>query len=139
MAQTMKRFLTLAALLAAGGLEAQDEGYKAKYQINYKRFTRGDDVKVVDEAWGRLEWFRERMGGDLGSDFAQHLLREAEKERTKYPSLFRTPGGPELPGALNGPPRGRPRPPPPPPPPQPPPPAPRPGAPSPRWTAAACG
>ncbi len=102
MAQTMKRFLTLAALLAAGGLEAQDEGYKAKYQINYKRFTRGDDVKVVDEAWGRLEWFRERMGGDLGADFTLHLLREAEKERIKYPSLFRAQGGPELPAALNG-------------------------------------
>jgi len=88
--------------LMACGLEAQEEANPARYQVNYKRFTRGNDTKVVDEAWGRLEWFRERMGGDLGSDFAKHLLREAEQERTKYPSLFRTPGGPELPLAVGG-------------------------------------
>jgi subtilisin-like proprotein convertase family protein len=97
------RLLTTALSLAlALPMPAQDDAYKGQYQVNYKRFTRGDDPKVIDEAWGRLEWFRERMGGELGPDFAQHLLREAEKERTKYPSLFRAPGGPEMPVALNG-------------------------------------
>lgn len=96
------RLLSTLALVLALPLAAQDEAYKGQYQINYKRFTRGDDPKVIDEAWGRLEWFRERMGGELGPDFAQHLLREAEKERTKYPSLFRAAGGPEMPVAVNG-------------------------------------
>ena len=96
------RLLSALALVLALPLAAQDDAYKGQYQINYKRFTRGDDTKVIDEAWGRLEWFRERMGGELGPDFAQHLLREAEKERTKYPSLFRVQGGPEMPVAVTG-------------------------------------
>ncbi len=96
------RFLTSLALLVACGLAAQDDAYKAKHQVNYQRFTRGDDTKVIDEAWGRLEWFRERMGGELGPDFTQQLLREAEKERGKYPALFQALGGPEKPVALNG-------------------------------------
>ncbi len=96
------RLLSALALVLALPLAAQDDAYKGQYQINYKRFTRGDDTKVIDEAWGRLEWFRERMGGDLGPDFAQHLLHEAEKERTKYPSLFRVSGGPEMPVAVGG-------------------------------------
>ncbi|MDP1831211.1 MAG: proprotein convertase P-domain-containing protein [Geothrix sp.] len=94
--------LTVLSLILALPMEAQDDAYKGRYQANYKRFTRGDDTKVIDEAWGRLEWFRERMGGDLGPDFTRHLLSEAEKERVKYPSLFRAPGGPEMPVALNG-------------------------------------
>ncbi len=96
------RILTALSLILALPVGAQDDAYKGRYEINYKRFTRGDDAKVIDEAWGRLEWFRERMGGDLGADFTQHLLREAEKERAKYPSIFRTPGGPEMPVAVNG-------------------------------------
>ena len=94
--------LTALALILALPLEAQDDAYKGQYQINYKHFTRGDDTKVIDEAWGRLEWFRERMGGDLGPDFTQQLLREAEKERAKHPTLFQAPGGPERSVALNG-------------------------------------
>ena len=89
-------------LFLALPLGAQDDAYQAKYQVNYKRFTRGDDVKVQDEAWGRLEWFRERMGGDLGPDFAQLLLTQAEKERAKYPSRFPDPLGPERSAAING-------------------------------------
>lgn len=87
------------ALLAALPLGAQDDAYKAKYQVNYKRFTRGSDTKVQDEAWGRREWFRERMGGDLGPDFAHRLLTEAEKERARYPALFPGNSGRELPAA----------------------------------------
>jgi len=96
------RVLTLLSLILALPLDAQEDAYKAKYKINYGRFTRGDDAKVVDEAWGRLEWFRERMGGELGADFTRHLLSEAEKERAKYPALFQSPSGPERPVALNG-------------------------------------
>ena len=94
--------LSLLLALPLGAQVAKDDAYKAQYQVNYKRFTRGDDTKVVDEAWGRLEWFRERMGGDLSPAFTQHLLNEAEKERTKYPALFRSAGGPELPAVVGG-------------------------------------
>ena len=96
------RNLAVLALLAVLPLGAQDDVYKAKYQVNYKRFTRGDDTKVQDEAWGRMEWFRERMGGDLGPDFASHLLSEAEKERGKYPALFPGTNTFELPTAVHG-------------------------------------
>ncbi len=102
MGMSSARILTSLALVLALPLGAQDDAYKGRYQVNYNRFTRGDDTKVVDEAWGRLEWFRERMGGDLSSDFTQHLLREAERERTKYPALFKASGGPEMPVAVNG-------------------------------------
>jgi len=91
----------LALWLASLSLAAQDDAYKAR-QLNYKRFTRGDDVKVQDEAWGRLEWFRERMGGDLGPDFAQRLLSEAERERTRYPAQFPNLLGPERAAAVSG-------------------------------------
>ncbi len=94
--------LSLLLALPLGAQVAKDDAYKGQYQVNYKRFTRGDDTKVVDEAWGRLEWFRERMGGDLSPAFTQHLLNEAERERTKYPALFRSAGGPELPAAVGG-------------------------------------
>jgi subtilisin-like proprotein convertase family protein len=93
--------LTLALSLALP-LGAQDESTQARYQINYKRFTRGDDVKVVDEAWGRMQWFRERMGGDLSPEFKQRLFQEAAKERAKYPALFPAPGGPEYPAVVGG-------------------------------------
>jgi subtilisin-like proprotein convertase family protein len=92
--RSIRTFLALALSLALP-LGAQDEANQARYQINYKRFTRGDDTKVADEAWGRLQWFRERMGGDLAPEFKQRLFREAEKERAKYPALFPAPGGPE--------------------------------------------
>ncbi len=94
--------LALLLSLPLGAQQTQDDAYQAKYRVNYQRFTRGDDAKVVDEAWGRIEWFRERMGGELGPDFTHHLLREAEIERAKYPSLFRTLDGPERPVAING-------------------------------------
>ncbi len=100
MGLSSSRILAVLALLATLPLGAQDDAYKAQYQVNYKRFTRGDDIKIQDEAWGRLEWFRERMGGDLGPEFSRHLLSEAEKERTKYPELFKSAFGPELPAAI---------------------------------------
>ncbi len=91
---------TLLLLALALPLLGQDDAYRAQYQINYKRFTRGDDVKVADEAWGRLEWFRERMGGDLSPDFSRRLFEEAERERTKYPAIFKSSFGPEAPAAI---------------------------------------
>ena len=100
MGLSSSRILAALALLLALPLGAQDDAYKAQYQVNYKRFTRGDDIKIQDEAWGRLEWFRERMGGDLGPEFSRHLLSEAEKERTKYPELFKSAFGPEAPAAI---------------------------------------
>ena len=88
------------ALPLALPLAGQDDAYRAQHQVNYKRFTRGDDVKVQDEAWGRLEWFRERMGGDLGPDFARHLISEAGRERAKHPEHFKAAFGAEVPAAL---------------------------------------
>jgi hypothetical protein len=97
------RLLTSLALLVACGLQAQENTYTAKLKQNYSRFTRGDDAKVVDDAWGRQQWFLERMGGELGPDFAEHLLSEAAKERGKYPSRFPSDlNGKALPAAAGG-------------------------------------
>jgi subtilisin-like proprotein convertase family protein len=99
--RSIRTILALALSLALP-LGAQDETNQARYQINYKRFTQGNDIKVVDEAWGRLQWFRERMGGDLSPEFKQRLFQEAAKERAKYPAFFPAPGGPELFAAVGG-------------------------------------
>lgn len=104
MEQRPVRTLVLLSLLlgitVAG--HAQDGAYKSKYRNQYKRFTMGDDRRPVDEAWGRREWFRERMGGDLTTDFARHLIGQAEAERAKYPGRFRSRLAPDLPAAVNG-------------------------------------
>ena len=100
MGLSLLRRSALLLLAFALPLLGQDDVYRAQYEINYKRFTRGDDVKVADEAWGRLEWFRERMGGDLSPDFSRRLLEEAERERTKYPALFKSAFAPEVPAAI---------------------------------------
>lgn len=87
---------SLALLIASGTLAAQEGGYQAKpdpsLKFHYKRFFRGENEKIADEAWGRHQWWLERMGGELGPDFYQHFIREAEKERTRYPELFVRPG-----------------------------------------------
>ena len=72
------------------------------YKVNYKRFTRGTPKPVQDEAGGRREWFRKRMGGDLKPEFARRLLDEAARERATYPSQFPSPGAMELPLAAAG-------------------------------------
>ncbi len=94
---------SLTLLIAAGSIQAQEAAYQAKpdpsLKYHYKRFTRGDDVKIVDEAWGRHQWWLERMGGELGPDFFQHYIREAEKERTRFPRLFPRPGA-KMPAAV---------------------------------------
>ena len=102
MGPSLIRPIIASLLLLALPLGAQDDSYQAKYQAHYKRFTRGDDQKVQDEAWGRLEWFRERMGGDLSPEFVQHLLTQAELERAKYPSHYPDPFGPERSAAVSG-------------------------------------
>jgi len=83
---------SLALLIASGSLQAQEAVYQAKpdpsLKYHYKRFTRGDNEKIVDEAWGRHQWWLERMGGELGPDFFQHYIKEAEKERARNPRLF---------------------------------------------------
>ncbi len=70
------------------------------YQVQYKRFTRDGQEKIVDEAWGREQAWLNRMGGELGPDFYRHYVREAEKERSRFPRLF-APTGVEVP-ALSG-------------------------------------
>ncbi|MFZ1613821.1 MAG: sialidase family protein, partial [Holophaga sp.] len=87
---------SLALLIASGALLAQETTHQTQpdpsLKFHYKRFFRGDDKKIVDEAWGRNQWWLERMGGELGPDFYQHYIREAEKERARYPMLFPRPG-----------------------------------------------
>ena len=73
-----------------------------QYKVNYKRFTRGREKPVQDEAAGRLEWFRKRMGGDLKPEFTHRLLDQAARERATYPSQFSSPGAVELPRAAAG-------------------------------------
>ena len=45
-----------------------------------------------DDAWGREQWFLERMGGPLTPEFYRRVVKEAEKERALYPRLFPRPG-----------------------------------------------
>lgn len=94
---------SLALLIASGSLQAQEAVHQAKpdpsLKYHYKRFTRGDNEKIVDEAWGRHQWWLERMGGELGPDFFQHYIKEAEKERARNPRLFPRPGV-EMPVAI---------------------------------------
>jgi hypothetical protein len=73
-----------------------------KYKVNYKRFTRGKQKPVQDEAAGRQEWFRKRMGGDLKPEFARRLVDEAARERATNPSQFPGPGLVERPLAAAG-------------------------------------
>ncbi|HJV91151.1 MAG TPA: hypothetical protein VJ623_12660 [Holophagaceae bacterium] len=100
--------LSALSLFLAVGLAAQQapaprkEGaYQNPYAVNYKRFTRGDNGKVQDEAERRLEWWRARMGGDLSPEFMAHYAQEAEVERRRFPALFPTPGV-DRPAAVSG-------------------------------------
>lgn len=101
MGKSTTRCLTALALFLALPVQAQETPSTARYQINYKRFTRGKNGSVQDEPGGRLEWFRERMGGDLGADFADRLLTQAELERARYPTQFPS-GAPLRPLAAGG-------------------------------------
>lgn len=92
--------LSLLALALATGstLLGQDGGYQpqpdpgAAYKLNYKRFSRGNDEKVIDEAWERRQWWLERLGGEPTPEFFQRLMREAEAQRAKFPHLFSAKG-----------------------------------------------
>ncbi len=87
---------SLALLIASGSLQAQEASHQVQpdpsLKFHYKRFFRGTDEKIVDEAWARHQWWLERMGGELGPDFYQRYVREAEKERARNPLLFPRPG-----------------------------------------------
>lgn len=95
--------LAMGSLLSAQApSQAPDrEAYHGPQSVNYKRFTRGEDLKIQDEAERRLEWWRLRLGGDLSPEFMAHIAKEAEGERRRFPTLFPRPGQ-ELPAALNG-------------------------------------
>ena len=41
-----------------------------------------------DDAAGRIDWWRMRMGGEYTTEFKQRLISEAEKERAKHPGMF---------------------------------------------------
>ena len=46
------------------------------------------------DARDRLEWLRDRFGGDLGQDFARRVQDEAAKERSRHPGHFVPTQGP---------------------------------------------
>ncbi|MFN8010175.1 MAG: immunoglobulin domain-containing protein [Holophagaceae bacterium] len=46
--------------------------------------VRGD----ADDPAGRLEWWRQRIGGDLSPEFMARTMREAERQRLLYPDHF---------------------------------------------------
>ncbi|MBL0210476.1 MAG: immunoglobulin domain-containing protein [Holophagaceae bacterium] len=46
----------------------------------------------IDNAAGRLDWWRERLGGDLTPEFMARLMREAELQRLLYPDQFHPEG-----------------------------------------------
>lgn len=93
------------ALVTGSGLVAQEGAHQAQpdpaaaYKLNYKRFTRNGDEKIIDEAWERRQYWLERMGGELGPDFFRRVVREAEAQRAKHPERF-APKGAELPAAV---------------------------------------
>ncbi len=106
MAQPLRRLgMLLLSLVTGGGTiwgRQTAPSQPDQYKVNYNRFTRGKLPKIQDEAWGRLQWWRERMGGDLSQEFIRHLLNEAERERAKYPACFPSKDGFLAPAAANG-------------------------------------
>ena len=79
----------LFAASASGPMAAQDERYRAvPSPAEGKRAAAGAREGQGDDAWGRRQWFLERMGGELSAEFQQRLVREAEKERARFPHLF---------------------------------------------------
>jgi photosystem II stability/assembly factor-like uncharacterized protein len=90
--------LSFLLLIGYGGLalEAQEKPSAtppaSPQWVNYKSFTNAGLEIRHDHAAGRLEWWRQRMGGDLGPDFMQRVIREAERARDLHPQAFRIPG-----------------------------------------------
>jgi hypothetical protein len=46
----------------------------------------------ADDPAGRIDWWRQRLGGDLTPEFMAHVMSEADKQRQLYPDQF--PSGP---------------------------------------------
>ena len=92
--------LPLLTLLLAASISAQAQ--ERTYRHNYRSFLvdQKENAPEQDDAQGRIEWMRERMGGDLDASFMRNLITEAAKERQKYPDRF--PGGPDAPVAALG-------------------------------------
>lgn len=80
----------LISLLLVGGavLSAQEEAPENRYKAYYKKFTTGGVERIMNAAEGRLEWFRQRMGGDLSPEFMQHMAKEAHRQREANPMRF---------------------------------------------------
>ncbi len=87
---TMLTLLSLALTVQAKAPQSPPERKaESRYQIQYKRFTDQGIKRVMNAAEGRLEWHRERFGGDLSPAFMQGVAREAAKQRSLYPSRFK--------------------------------------------------
>lgn len=85
--------LRCSTLLSLFGLSlvsgwAQETPYESRFKIQYQKFTRGDNERVMNPAEGRLEWFRERMGGDPSAEFMHHIALEAQQQRERFASHF---------------------------------------------------
>jgi photosystem II stability/assembly factor-like uncharacterized protein len=75
-----------------------DEAYQAKKTPAEEKFRAGttETEPDRDSAEVRREWMRQRMGGDLGTDFNQGLLQQALQEQARYP--LQTAGAAGAPG-----------------------------------------
>ena len=92
------RVLTPLALLLARPLGAQEDAFRAKPSPAGQAApkVRAGEGEGPDQAWGRRQWWLERMGGKLGPAFTQHLLDVAAQERAKYPGRFQPTSGSSL-------------------------------------------
>lgn len=92
---------------ARSGAEVQER----EQQSTYHSFLSNPGLKARerdrgerrDDAAGRIDWWRQHMGGEFTTEFKQRLISEAEKERAKHPGVFLGDlGAPLLPTAVGG-------------------------------------
>lgn len=76
--------------------KAQAPVQEKEQQSNYQSFLGNPKQRAQeeetgareDDAAGRIDWWRMRMGGEFTTEFKQRLISEAENERAKYPGMF---------------------------------------------------
>ncbi|HEX2060891.1 MAG TPA: sialidase family protein, partial [Thermoanaerobaculia bacterium] len=72
---------------APTGFPADDSAYVSSYVPKLK--APAQDQRVKDEARGRREWMKERMGGELTAGFRDSMIAEANAIRARYPNAFK--------------------------------------------------
>lgn len=72
------------------GFPADDSAYKSLFVPQLPVI--GPDMKIKDDALGRREAMKERMGGDLSPEFMEAMLAAARAQRAQYPAAVNTGG-----------------------------------------------